>query len=728
MHPHPAVIATCFLVLLFPIVSGAQDSLLPDLDRLQRLRDAVEVDADRMEYSEGERKVIAHGNVRVVMENRSLLADEVAVDLDDQMIVATGHVVLMEGLNRLEGDRVEYNYRTNLSVITNGRGFLESGVSFSGVEIRREGERQYRIRDARFSTCRLCQPEPQALDWEFRAGEATVYQDEFLFSRNTSLWIKGIPALFSPIAGLPIGPRRTGFLRPHFAYGNSDGFTVKQPFFWAISPSQDVTVTGIYRTKRGIELPGDYRYILAEDSRGELTGRYVYDTTPTAPQKNRWDLKWIHDQVLAPAWSFKADVQAQSDTSLQQSFVDTPVVQRTERSLPSNVFITQATPQYMLLGLLNETLDLSQTTKTRTGRLPEVGFQWLPSPLLGTPLIVEGQTSAVYLTQSQGEDTGRFDFYPGLRLPLALTPWLTATSAVAFRETAYTEKVGPSGSSYRTLVELGERMTSRVVRRFDEPGFGLLRLTHVVEPSLTYQYVPWTDQQSLPQFDTTDFVSGQNRLTYQLTNRLIARWREAGGDIRSHEVATLDILQSWNLQPRTREFSDNYLTGLTPERVDQAVNVLGSPSNGFSLAQERTLSNLVFNAGLSPAPGTAFQGTLALNTEDGSADAINAGLQLRRPDLLTLEAGYTYVRGQQTNGLVGLLQLPVTKTILLEFLTRYNAHTASLLEQDAGLRYTSCCWEMSLKYIYRAHGPDGKPENNLQWHLDLRVPALTLGR
>ena len=60
MRPHPTVIATCLLVLLLPIVSGAQDSLLHDLDRLQRLRDAVEVDADSMEYSEGERKVIAH--------------------------------------------------------------------------------------------------------------------------------------------------------------------------------------------------------------------------------------------------------------------------------------------------------------------------------------------------------------------------------------------------------------------------------------------------------------------------------------------------------------------------------------------------------------------------------------------------------------------------------------------------------------------------------------------
>jgi hypothetical protein len=309
-----------------------------------------------------------------------------------------------------------------------------------------------------------------------------------------------------------------------------------------------------------------------------------------------------------------------------------------------------------------------------------------------------------------------------------LTPWLTAASTVAFRETAYTEKEGPSGSSQRTQVELGERLSSRVARRFDEPGLGLLRLTHVVEPALTYQYIPWTDQRSLPQFDMTDFVSPQNRLTYQLTNRLFARWREAGGEIRSHEVATLDILQSWNLQPRTREFSDTYLTGLTPEQVDQAVTVLGSLGNGFSQVQERDLSNLVFNAGLSPRPGMSLRGTLAFNTEGRRTDAINAGIELHRRDFLTLEVGSTYARDRQANGLIGRVEIHATKTILLEFLTRYDVRTTSLMEQSAGLRYTSCCWEMSLKFTHLARGLGEKAENSVHLTFDFRIPTLTLGR
>lgn len=728
MRFRPAAAAAFLCCLLLSPPGHAAEDLRKDLDRLQRLRDAVEVDADRVEYSEAERKVMARGNVRIMLEGRSLHADEVVVDLDDQTLVATGNVILMEGLNRLEGNRIEYNYRTNLGVVTHGKALLAPGVSFSGAEIRREGERTYVLRQGRFTTCRLCQPEPQTVDWEFRASEATVYQDEWIVSRNTSFWIRGIPALFSPIAAVPIGPRRTGFLIPRFGYGNTDGFVVKQPFFWAISPSQDVTLTPIYRTKRGLDLPAEYRYLLSEDSRGQLTARYLHDITPSAAEKNRAEFKWQHDQVLAPTWTAKADVQALTDRFLRRDFVDSSVGDRTQRTLPSNMFVTQTTPQYMLLGLLNYTRDLSEVAETRTGRLPDVRFQWLPGQVLETPLVAEGETSAVYLTRSQGEDTGRFDFHPGLRLPLALTPWVSATSLTAFRETAYTQDERSGGSSNRVLVELGERLTSRFARRFDEPGLGLLRLTHVVEPTLAYQYVPWTDQRSLPQFDAADFVSPQNRLTYQLMNRLIARWREAGGETRSHEVATLDIIQSWNLQPRRREFSDVYLTGLTPERVDQAVTVIRPLGNGFSQVQERDLSNLVLNAGLSPVPGMAFRGTLAFNTQDRRTDAINAGVELRKPDLLTLEVGSTYVRDRQANGLMGRLEIHVTKTILLDFLTRYDAHGNSFLESSAGLRYTSCCWELNLKYTHRSRGPGERTENSVHVTFDLKIPTPSPGR
>ncbi len=718
-----ALFAAC---LLFTSLVHAAADLREDLNQLRRLREAVNVQADSVQYAEGERKVIAKGNVRIGLEGRSVAADEVSVDLDDQVFVATGHVILVDGLNRLEGDRIEYNYRTNRGTITNARGHVGPGVSISGKEIRREGERTYEVTEGRFTTCSVCQPEPEIPDWEARAKSATVYQDEFVVSHDTSFWIKGIPTLYSPVLALPIGPRRTGFLIPRFGYGNSDGFVVKQPFFWAISPSQDLTVTPTYRTKRGLDLQTQYRYLLSEQSRGEASVRYLYDITPSAPNRNREEIKWQHDQILAPTWTAKADVRYQSDTSVNRNFVDNSVLERTRATLPSNLFVTQMTPQYMFLSLLNYTEDLTGGTTTKEGRVPDIRFQWLPSQLLGTPLIGEGDTSAVYLARNQGIDTGRFDIHPGARLPLRLSPWLTATSVGAFRETAYSGNEQRSGGgANRVLPDLGERIASRFGRQFESPGFGLLRLTHIVEPTLTYQYIPWWDQQSLPQFDPIDFISPENRVYYQLTNRLVARWREADGSIRNHEVATFDIVQSVNLMPRTREFSNVYLTGLTPERVDQAVKGAVDLGNGFSRARERTLSNLVFNAVLSPVPMAAIRGTFAYNTEQNSVDAINTGLLVHKGDALLVELASTFARNQEANGLVGRIQWRVTRSILVDYLSRYDIHSGTFLENGVNLRYTSCCWEVNLKYTYRSHGPTLKQENSFHATFDLKFGGPT---
>jgi lipopolysaccharide assembly outer membrane protein LptD (OstA) len=171
-----------------------------------------------------------------------------------------------------------------------------------------------------------------------------------------------------------------------------------------------------------------------------------------------------------------------------------------------------------------------------------------------------------------------------------------------------------------------------------------------------------------------------------------------------------------------------YLTGLTPERVDQAVTAVTPLGRGFSQARERRLSNLVFSAGLSPLPSVAFRGTLAFNTEDRRTDAINTGLQVRLPDLITVEIGSTYVRDQLAEGVVGRIELHATKTLLLDFLTRYDAQTDTFLENSAGLRYSSCCWEVGLKYTHRTRGLGQPVENDFRLTFDLKIPTPAAAR
>jgi LPS-assembly protein len=709
-------------LLLAAGVQAATD-LAGDLDRLRRLRESVELTADDVEYARDERKLIARGGVRLRAADRLLQADEVVVDVDDQTAVATGNVVILEGLNRLEGERIEYNYRTGLGVITNGRAQLDPGVSIRGVEIRRQEARQYTLKDGAFTSCTICQAPGTTPDWEFRADEAVVYQDEWITASHTSMWVKGIPAFYFPVVALPIGPRRTGFLIPRFGYSGSDGLKVKQPFFWAISPSQDLTVTTTYRTKRGFELEGEYRYMLGEHSSGSLKGRYLHDLAVPDSEADSGEIRWLHNQTLTPESTFKGDVNYVSNPNIYRNFIDSTTRERTQRTTNSNVYIDRTTAQYMAVGLAQVTQDLTATTTERTSRIPEGLFQWLPAPILSTPVIGEGGSSLAFLGSDSGEDLGRFDLYPAMHLPLSVGPWLNATSSLAARETAYTEAAQSGGRNNRVLGEMGQRVLSRFFRRFEEPGLGLQALTHVVEPSAQYLYVPWVDQQTLPQFDRADFVSPQNRVIYQVANRFIASSREPDGSLRSREVASLGIAQSWNLQPRTREFSNVYLDGLTPERVDQSLRQVQPLGNGFSRAQERPLSNLVVMGGVSPHPAVGIRAALGLDLERTDVEVVNTVLSVGMGAPLSLEVGQTFVRNQAADGVVGRLLWQATERLHLDLTTRFDTYTGSLRENGIGFRYTTCCWEAGIKYTYRDRGPGYAAENDVSFTIDLKTTA-----
>ena len=704
-------------VALGPVRAQSAD-FRQELGRLEQFRRAVEVDADSLQYSADQRRVVAQGHVRLIFEDRALTADEVSVNLDDEVAIATGHVVLMDGESRLEGDRIEYNYRSNLGTVTNGQGFLPPSLSFSGREIRREAEREFAIEDARVTNCRACEPPPQTPDWEMRARRLRIFQDEFLVSRDSSIWIKGLPALYLPVATLPIGPRRTGFLIPRFGYGNRDGFSSRTPFFWAISRSQDVTITPIYRTNRGFEFDGEYRYLLDNNSRGSLFARYVHDNL-TLDKTDSAEVRWRHEQFLAPTWTFKADVDYLSEQSLLRQFVDTPVAERTQAASRSSIFLDQMTDRYMFLGLLELTQDLAETQESRATRLPDVRFQWLPAPLFHTPLLFEGETSAAYLGRSGANDAGRFDIRPVLHLPAPLSPWVSTATSVAVRETAYTE-AEQSGRNARFIPDVTEQVGSRLARRYDNPGFGLLRLTHVIEPSLTYLYVPWQDQQSLPQFDRVDFISPQNRVVYRVTNHWLGR-RQEGEVVRSREVASLELAQSVNLDPRTREYSDVYLQTLTPERVDQAVTDVRALGNGFSRVRERRLSDLAIQGSVSPWPTVALRGGTALDLASPKSDAFNTGVSVALPRRIFLDLGHTWVRDGATSGLVGKAGIALLPTLRLDLLTRVDPRVGSLREQGVALIYNTCCWDLTVRFTHRDSGPGLTVENDVKVTVNIRT-------
>ena len=247
-----------------------------------------------------------------------------------------------------------------------------------------------------------------------------------------------------------------------------------------------------------------------------------------------------------------------------------------------------------------------------------------------------------------------------------------------------------------------------------------------MEPRVSYWYINPVDQQRLPQFDSVDFVSPQNRVTYSLTNRLLAKIKETDGSVRTHEVVSLSLSQSYNLDPTERIFSDLFLSTLTPDRIDQAVRekTVSPLGNGFSKVQERRFSNLVADLRASPVQHLAFYGIAAINTEEERVDGVEAGVRLAYPEYGRVEMAHSFIRGgetaglpgpfsdRQTSGVVGRLLLTPAKNVAINYLGRYDSLNDRSLENNVVVSYATCCWMIGVHFINLAEIPGVRASEN----------------
>ncbi|MBO1058866.1 MAG: DUF3769 domain-containing protein, partial [Dolichospermum sp. JUN01] len=87
-------------------------------------RRVIEVIADRQEYDEQRRIVIAQGNVVVRFNEAVIDADSLHINLDNLIAVGEGNVALTRGNQVLQGQRFTYNFIQDNGELENGKGEL----------------------------------------------------------------------------------------------------------------------------------------------------------------------------------------------------------------------------------------------------------------------------------------------------------------------------------------------------------------------------------------------------------------------------------------------------------------------------------------------------------------------------------------------------------------------------------------------------------------------------
>lgn len=597
----------------------------------------IEITADRVEYLEGPAVYEARGSVVVVQGPLRLTADQATLFTLSSTLVATGHVHLTDPGSDLQAERLELDLNTEAGVVTNGQLFIkESNTLVTGRILQRFSEDHFRAKDGSFTNCDA--QGGRIPPWRFTFKDLDVDTGDRFYGKGIWFCVNDVPLIPIPTLVYPLGAaRKTGLLVPTIGYDNRFGAHYRQGFFWAVNPSQDVTITPDILTDRGYGGDLEYRYVLDRQSRGQWLVSYIHDTEV---DRNRAIINGSHAQLVTPDLSILAQANLLTDRTILENLSNSGTL----RALPSqesHLTITQRVPygNLYLLGLFMQPVGVGG--KDTFQRLPEIGYRVVGVSPFASPLLVGMDTTFANFHREEGFALNRVDVTPSISTEmLSLGHVVGFTPHVRLRETWYTRGAATEQPVHRETFWGGLSAASRLTRRFGLDGGG--SLFHTIEPHVIYEYVPPTDQSDIVLVDGVDDLPKKNLLTYSLRSRLLELGHK-GGTINWLDLTVAQSFRPGSVQTRAREFpfpgSQEFLT------VTQPLQPATIPVEGkkFSDVWTRAVIGNTVGSGPGIVPLSLTVDTF-LDPYRGELSQVNSDLRYQQDNFWYLEVGQRFTR------------------------------------------------------------------------------------
>jgi len=626
----------------------------------------LDITAERIEYLQEQEIYEADGSVVVNQGTLHLTADHMTIQALPGILIATGHVHLTDPKADLVTDRLELNVNTEAGVVTHGRVHLKpTNTWVEGRLLQRFSEEHYRVKEGRFTNCDAQEGETPAWrftfkDLDLRAGDNVAF---------TGGWfcVNDVPVIPIPSLTYPLTKRRTGFLIPTIGYDNRFGTHIQESFFWAINPSQDLTIAPSYYSDLGYGGDVKYRYVLDRQSRGqwfvsalqqtEAPSVFGVSQTGQDAEQARALIRGTHIQQFTPDLLLRVQANLVTDRNYLQQLSNSG----TQRALPStesNFFATQRLG-YGKTYLLGQYLQPLQAGGPDTfQRLPEIGYSLPNLSLFNSPILLGTDMNFVNFYREQGFTQNRIDVLPGLSTDvLDFGHIVGLTPQVKVREVYYSRGVQTPESQHRETFWAALEATSKLSRRFrTSEGNTLL---HTLEPRFMYEYVPQTNQSQLTQIDQVDDLPKKNLLTYAIRSRLL----EQDGN-KSFNWLDFTMAQSYHVggvQTRARDFTPGSfpLFGSIPQPLQPATvaiegkkfsdlwmrMVIGNTTPQYTQAQlaDASFSQSVgVTTGQQPATNQYLTIDAFLDPYRSSLSQFNTNLRVQQSNYWYLELGQRF--------------------------------------------------------------------------------------
>lgn len=535
-----------FLGVLFLFLEASPSSAQILQGGSQSSNEPINVTADKLSSGDGGSKIEASGNVEIKRQVTTLKAQDVSVNRETQDVEAKGNVSLDDPEWKIKSaDSVQMNLEKETGEIQNGDLFVEDGhLSLSGRRFQKFVGQAYHVDEAFFTTC-LCDSGPSP--WRISGDAMDLTPDGVGTIRGGYFYVLDVPVFYLPYGFFPVKTdRQSGLLVPKIGQSTKDGFRYEQPFFWAISKSTDSTFAFDFESRSRWGLLGELRTIINRDSDFQLNASYFNERLRTDEQRsvvdntianpdipiNRWNIVGTHRYLTTTNWLTYSDIAAYGDDLFTRELIDRFDVPggkendiRRSRFSESRFGVFRGWGDTFVKGEWNFYQDFIQRDPTTFQRTPQIAF-WGQRLLQDYPVEFRWRAEGVNYLRREGGDGLRLDLRPEVVVPFKLASYLFGSLSAAPRETVYHlySLAQTDRNVSRELVEIRGNLGTSVSRVFALEGETLKGIKHVIEPELSYLFVPGTNQRQIPIMDFVDRINRRNVITLAIANRFLGKF------------------------------------------------------------------------------------------------------------------------------------------------------------------------------------------------------------
>ncbi|EOV9569858.1 LPS assembly protein LptD [Cronobacter turicensis] len=699
------------------------------------------------------------GNVDIQQGNGRLQADEVLLHQKQaegqpepvRTVDALGNVHYDDNQVILKGPKAWANLNTKDTNVWEGDYQMVGRQGRGKADLMKQrGENRYTIlENGSFTSCL-----PGSDTWSVVGSEVIHDREEQVAEIwNARFKLGPVPVFYSPYLQLPVGDkRRSGFLIPNAQYSKTNYFEFSLPYYWNIAPNFDATITPHYMHKRGnVQWQNEFRY-LTQAGMGLMEFDYlpsdnVYqDEHPEMSDKHRWLYYWKHAGVLDQVWRFNVDYTKVSDTSYFNDF-NSKYGSSTDGYARQFFSVGYAVENFdaTLSALQFQVFDASRGSAYRAEPQLDVNFYQNDVGPFDTRLYAQ----AVHFTNVNENlpEATRLHLEPTISLPVS-NDWGSLNAEAKLLATHYQQDNLDRYRAYRggnnEAANNLEDSVNRVLPQFKLDGklvferdAGLIGdgFTQTLEPRAQYLYVPYRDQSSINNYDSSllqsdysglfrdrtygglDRIASANQVTTGVTSRIyddasVERFNVSVGQIYYFtQSRTGDDDINWE---KNKDTGSMVWAGDTYWRISDRWGLRGGVQYDARLANVATGNGVIEYR-------RDDDRVLQLNYRYASPEYIQATL----PSYSTAEQ---YKDGINQVGMTASWPIVDRWSVVGAYYYDTNANEAA--DQMLGVQYNSCCYAIRVGYERKLNGWDtdkSKYDEVIGFNIELRGLSSNYG-